>query len=83
MSDDEKIREQCEARERYNRDMASAIETGRLEGHARGLSEGLAQGETHLSSLINLLLEEGLTDEIPKVTTDNSYRDELYKKYQL
>ena len=75
MSEDEKIREQCEGRERYNWDMAAAIETGR--------SEGLTEGENRLSSLINLLLEKGLTDDIPKVTTDSAYRDELYKKYQL
>lgn len=71
MSEDEKIREQYRGREKYNWDMASAIKKGRLEG------------ENRLSSLINLLLEKGLTDEIPKVTTDNAYRDALYKKYQL
>ena len=79
MTDDEKIREQCRGREKYNWDMASAIEKGRREG----LAQGLAEGENRLSSLINLLLEKGLTDEISKVTTDSSYREELYKKYQL
>lgn len=71
MSEDEKIREQCRGREKYNWDMASAINKGRKEG------------ENRLSSLINLLLEKGLTDDIPKVTTDRVYREELYKKYQL
>ena len=79
MSEDEKIREQCRGREKYNWDMASAIKMGREEGLAQGLSEG----ENRLSALINLLLEKGLTDDIPKVTTDSAYRDELYKKYQL
>ena len=95
MTDDEKIREQCEGREKYNWDMASAIEKGRREGLAQGLSEGhaqgltqghtqgLSEGENRLSSLINLLLEKGLADDIPKVTTDRAYREELYKKYQL
>ena len=75
MSEDEKIREQCRGREKYNWDMASAIKMGR--------EEGLAEGENRLSSLINLLLEKGLADDIPKVTTDRAYREELYKKYQL
>ena len=87
MSEDEKIREQCRGREKYNWDMASAIEMGKREGHAKGLTEGhargLTEGENRLSSLINLLLEKGLTNDIPKVTTDSSYRDMLYKKYQL
>lgn len=71
MSEDEKIREQCRGREKYNGDMAAAIEMGREEGHAQGLTDG----ENRLASLINLLLEKGLTDDIPKVTTDRSYRD--------
>lgn len=78
MSEDEKIREQCRGREKYNWDMASVIEMGRKEG----LTEGLSAGENRLSALINLLLEKGLTGDIPKVTTDSSYREELYKKYQ-
>lgn len=79
MSEDEKIREQCRGREKYNWDMASAIKMGREDG----LTEGITQGENRLSALINLLLEKDLTDDISKVTTDSAYRDELYKKYQL
>lgn len=44
MTEDEKIREQCEAREKYNWDMASAIAKGKSEGFAEGKSEGFAKG---------------------------------------
>ena len=86
MTADEKIREQCEAREKYNWDMAAAIHKGRTEGHAEGKKEGLAEGEQKLSkltSLINRLHKERLFDDISKVTTDTDYREELYKKYGI
>ena len=48
LSADEKIKMQCEARERYQWDMTSAIakghERGRREGHVEGLAEGRAEG---------------------------------------
>ena len=75
MTEDEKIREQCEAREKYNWDMASAI--------AKGKSEGINEGEKRLAALINILIQNGLSDEISKVTTDPEYRDALYKQYKL
>lgn len=71
MTEDEKIREQCEAREKYNWDMASAI------------AKGKSEGENRLAALINILIQNGLSDEIPKVTTDSEYRDALYKQYKL
>ncbi len=79
MTEDEKIREQCEAREKYNWDMASAIAKGKSEGYAEGKSEG----EKRLATLINILIQNGLSDEIPKVTTDSEYREALYKQYKL
>ncbi len=71
MTEDEKIREQCEAREKYNWDMASAI------------AKGKSEGENRLAALINILIQNGLSDEIPKVTTDSEYREALYKQYKL
>ena len=54
MSEDEKIREQCEARERYDHDKASYIGMGRREGEKIGLEKGLSQGE-------KIGLEKGLS----------------------
>ncbi len=75
LTDDEKIKLQCEARERYERDMASAIEKGKREG--------LHEGENRILSLIQHLTEDGLADQIDKVIHDSSYREELYKEYGM
>ena len=83
MTEDEKIREQCEAREKYNWDMASAIAKGKSEGYTEGMAKGKSEGENRLAALINILIQNGLSDEIPKVTTDSEYREALYKQYKL
>ena len=71
LSADEKIKLQCEARERYEWDMASAIAKGKREG------------EDRLLKLIQCLTDDNQTDVIPKITADSSYREEMYKKYGL
>ena len=71
LSDDERIKLQCEARERYEWDIASAIAKGKREG------------EDRLLQLIERLTEENQTDLIAKITSDSQYRAELYKKYGL
>ncbi|MBE5923938.1 MAG: Rpn family recombination-promoting nuclease/putative transposase [Lachnospiraceae bacterium] len=62
LSDDEKIKMQCEARERYEHDKASYIKQGWNEGRA----EGRAEGETlHLVSQVCKKLAKGKNlDEI-------------------
>ena len=75
LSDDEKIKLQCEARERYEWDMASAI--------AKGKREGKEEGEQRLLKLIQFITNDNQTELIPKITTDSDYREELYKKYGL
>ena len=52
LSDDEKIQQQCEARERYNWDMAAATSKGRMEGEHR-----------KLISLVCRKLQKGRTPE--------------------
>ena len=45
LSEDEKIRMQCEARERYEHDIASYIKQGRNEGYQLGEQAGYQLGE--------------------------------------
>ncbi|MDD3140408.1 MAG: hypothetical protein PHX08_15750 [Lachnospiraceae bacterium] len=71
MSADEKIRMQCEARERYEYERKAAMDCG------------LKLGEERLAKLINHLISDGCQEKIIKVTTDKKYRDELYKKYDI
>ncbi len=68
LTDDEKIKLQCEARERYERDMASAIEKGKREGKESTLQ------------LFQKLMQDGKTDLIEKAIHDSSYLEELYQE---
>lgn len=47
------------------------------------MAEGRAEGEQRLAHLIQELTKEGLTDIISKVCTDEVFREEMYKKYNL
>ena len=42
-----------------------------------------AEGETRLGSLINRLIQDQRTEEIPIVSTDAKRREQLYKEYNL
>ncbi len=71
LSADEKIRMQCQARERYEWDMASATAKGKAEGEERSFL------------LIQKLTEDGLTNLITRVCSDPVLRQELYKRYNI
>ena len=68
LSEEDKIRLQCEGREKYNWDMASATAKGRREGRAEGRAEGI-------NDLIEVLIDLG-TDEDDIIKT-------VTKKYGL
>ena len=55
------------------------LERGRAEGEARGRAEG----EARLGKLVNVLLKQGKTEEIAKVTSDEKAREEYYAAYQI
>ena len=62
LSDDEKIKLQCEARERFERDMASAIAKGKREGREAGMREGREAGiQESRKELILNMLQSGMT----------------------
>lgn len=76
LSEDEKIRMQCEARENYRRDMASAIQ----HGEEKGLNQGI-------KAVITDNIEQGLTKEkiIEKLqklfTIEEEQAKHYYEKY--
>jgi len=45
--------------------------------------EGISHGEKMLAELINCLLADHRFADIPKVTTDEAYRQKLYKEYNI
>lgn len=71
LSEDEKIRQQCERREKYERDRISAINFGKREGIAK------------ICSLIQLLNDAGRQEDISRIAVDESYRDQLLDEFGL
>ncbi|MDD2971653.1 MAG: hypothetical protein PHE02_05930 [Lachnospiraceae bacterium] len=75
MSADEKIRMQCEARERYEYEQKAAV--------GCGLKLGEEKERKHFASLTNRLKADHRDDEIITAATDPQYCEKLYKEYQL
>ena len=69
LSEDEKIRQQCEARERYQMDWQSSMRTSREKGRAEGRAEGIASGELKKAQEVaSALAEKGMpVEEIAKI----------------
>lgn len=67
LSEDEKIRQQCERREKYERDRISAINFGKQQ----------------ICSLIQLLSDAGRQDDIVRIAADEDYRDQLLQEFGL
>ena len=95
LSEDEKIRQQCEARERYQMDWQSSMRTsretgreegrreGREEGRKEGSNEGRAQEAKRISALTARLLKEKRLEDLQRTTEDEKYREKLLKEYGL
>ena len=87
MTEDEKIYQQCLARERYERDQASmlayGIEQGIEKGMKKGSEEGSEQKGKQLNQLFNLLIEANRIDDLKRSTTDPEYQKELLKEFGL
>ena len=69
LSEDEKICQQCEARERYQMDWQSSMRTSREKGRAEGRAEGIASGELKKAQEVaSALAEKGMpVEEIAKI----------------
>ena len=52
-------------------------------GEERGRKEGEAIGAARLSRLCHMLLSEQRQEELDRVLTDETYREELYRRYSL
>lgn len=56
---------------------------GWAKGHTEGLAEGLAEGEARFAKLTKLLLQTNHMDDLTKALGDLTYRDKLYKQYNI
>ena len=59
------------------------IEDGKIEGKAEGKIEGKIEGENQLASLIDKLLQDGRMEDVRLVASNQSVRNDLYKKYGM
>lgn len=75
MTEDEKIREQCLARDLYEHDKASAI--------AYGKRQGIEEGIQKINKLHKLLIEANRLDDLTRSTTDPDYQAQLLKEFGL
>lgn len=77
---DDKVRMECEARERYERDRTSLYNSGRREGHAEGHAAGLSEG--HAAGL-----SEGIENAIQMMKAVKASREvtvaQLMEQFQL
>ena len=85
LSEDEKIRLQCEARERYQMDWQSSMRTsreeGRKEGEAVGRASGRREGEQAMAELMAKLLSDGRQEDMKRVIVDEEYRRKLMEEW--
>ena len=79
MTEEDKIREQCEAIEKYNWDMSSAVAKGKREGKA----EGKAEERQEITELIKRLTADNRLQELAKLETDKNILQKLMDEYRI
>ena len=75
LSEDEKIRLQCEARERYQMDWQSSMRTS----HEKGREEGREEERQEILNLMSKLTETGRMEDLKRAIEDEAYRAQLIK----
>ena len=56
---------------------------GKKVGYADGKKVGYTDGEKHFARLAQVLLDAGRTEDLSRATTDEEYREKLYKEYEM
>lgn len=49
----------------------------------RGIERGVAKGEARFGTLIQKMIADGRSNEIPQIASDHKKREQLYKEYHL
>ena len=79
LSADERKKLEYEARQKAIRDYNSQMSSSFKNGEARGEK----RGEKRVNSLYEKLMNTGRMEELKKAISDESYREKLYKEYDL
>lgn len=53
------------------------------QGRTEGIAEGERKGENRFAKLVQVLMDDGRTDDIRRVVSDQSYRERLYVEVGL
>lgn len=64
-------------------DIPAIRKKAQARGWAKGHTEGLAEGEARFAKLTELLLQANHMDDLTKALADLTYRDKLYKQYNI
>ncbi len=83
LTEDEKIRLQCEGREMYERDIATIRSEGLDEGIALGISRGISEGQQRINQLNERLLHDSRLDDLKRSTKDPAYQEQLMREYGI
>ena len=87
LSEEEKIQQQAESRERYFMDMSCSRNEGIAEGYSKGSAEGYSKGSADAqkaaTQLALLLVQDGRIADLERIASDSVYYRELLKEYGL
>ena len=91
LSEEEKIQQQAESRERYFMDMSCSRNEGIAEGYSKGYHKGSAEGYSKGSAdaqkaatqLSLCLVQDGRIADLERIASDPVYYQELLKEYGL
>lgn len=64
-------------------DIPAIRKKAQARGWAKGHTEGLSEGEARFAKLTELLLQANHMDDLTKALRDLTYRDKLYKQYNI
>ena len=83
LSAEEKVRQQCLAREDYYHRQAGMRDQGIEEGIEIGRSEGIEIGKDAINRLNEVLAKEGRVDDIIKAASDAEYQKQLMNEFDI
>ncbi len=83
LTEDEKIRLQCEGREMYEHDIATIRGEGFDEGISLGIEQGISQGQQRINWLHARLLDDNRLDDLRRAIGDPVYQEQLMVQYGI
>ena len=80
---DEINRRAYELREKAERDYRGQMMYATKQGMAQGMAQGMEQGMAKMKKLIQCLIDDGKSSDIPMVLADEALQEKLFFKYNI